>query len=261
MNKLTLVLSASIAAAAFSHAAFAVEYRQLTEEESRLVQADAQKLSPADREKRAAAMKIYNLHKTGGRVRVPGTPRGAIRIVNLQKRVPTSDLAKVTDSFRSLRPYDIAIVEKDVKAEVKIVLSDDATSPSLAIFPDEGRAVVNVAKLADKKTAEKPAFLAARIKKEIVRAFAYLTAGSTYGTPIFNRIPTPADLDDCAGETFPMDVIMRSTQYLSKAGVVPAEDISYKLILKRGFDIAPTNEFQRVIYEQAKKDKSSSKKK
>jgi len=258
MKRLMLVGALS---AVFALPALSVEYRQLTAEEEKLIEAKYQSLSDADKAKRKVAIQIRNLHKHGGRMTLPGTPKGSIRIVNLQKKVPSSELKGVTDAFQSLEPFDIKLVDADCAANLKITIVDDAKAPSLALYPDEGRAIVNAAKLADEKTAAKPQFLASRIRKEILRAFAFMTAGSTYGTAIFNPMKAPKDLDDCAGDSMPMDVIMRSSKFLREMGIVPEERLTYKLVLQRGFDIAPTNEYQRVIYEQVKKEKAEKDKK
>lgn len=245
--------------ASFAVVAFA-ECRQLTDEEKKLLAADYQKLSPEDQVKRNAAIEIENLIEGGGYMLMPGTPSGSIRIVNLQRKISSADLAKTSDAFSSLQPYDIKVVEKDEPATLKIKIVDEATAPSLALYPDEGLAVVNVARLEDEKTRAKPAFLASRTRKEIVRAFAYMTAGSSYGTPIFNRIATPKELDQYAGEGFPMDIIMRSAQFLKSMGVLAAEEVTYRDVLENGYDLAPTNDYQKAIYEQVRKNVKFTKK-
>lgn len=256
MKKLMLA-----AVAAFTFAAIADdEVRDLTDEERQLLKADITKLTPEQKIKRKAASELRFLRKEGGDMTFPGTPKGGVCVVNLQKRVPEADLASVRKSFQNMMGYDIRFTDKEASSDLTIRIVDRADGrEALTVWPDTGRAEINVAVLA--ADSPKPAFLAARTRKEIVRAFAYATAGSTYGAPLFGKLRGGCrDLDNVGGEDFTLDITMRATRFLGDAGVLPARRSTYRAVLQAGYDVAPTNGYQKAIYEKVKAEKPFTKK-
>lgn len=216
--------------------------------------------------------RIERLKKNGGTVEIPGTGSGAIRFVNAQKRVADFDEAKLLSNLTRYLKYNAKLVTGDavtpatagnamkkVDATVAIFIVDDPTLPQMLTAPEDRWAIVNVAKLAVDNP--KPQFLAARTRKETLRALAFLTATSTYETsPLMSPIAQkPADLDEIAGERYPVDVTMRMHNYLKKIGVTQREFATYREALTDGCDIAPTNDYQKAIYEEVKSAKKSAK--
>lgn len=192
------------------------------------------------------------LKAEGGDLTFPGTPSGTIRFVNLQKRVPVAKMSSILELFHSTMAYDVKIVDADCEATLKIKIVDDAQSPTLLVAPEDRWAQINVAKLSDAKAESKPAFLASRLRKEMLRAYAALVFGSTYGTDLFSFVSKPAALDDIADEVMPIDLIMRSGSNLRKLGLKPEQVGTYRSFVNQGYDIAPTNDYQRAIYEKIK---------
>lgn len=233
MNKSKLLSLVAVGLAAFS--AFA---------ETATTNA-VKKLTPEEEE-------LRYLIKEGGEMNFPGTPRGVIRFVNLQKRVPVKEIESVLEAFHSTMAYDVQIVDADCDAEIKIKLVDDPAAPSLLVAPDDRWAQVNVAKLADEKTAKKPPFLYARTRKEMLRAFGGVVMGSSYGAPLFSNIRAVKDLDDVSSEMFPIDIIMRANRNLKAIGLIPAQPGTYRSFVQNGYDIAPTNKYQEAIYNAIK---------
>ena len=223
------------------------------------------KLTPAEKVQYDKANELRFIIEDGGEMNRPGTPAGKIRFFNCTKSVDTSKLAKIGKSFDEMMHYDVAIEDcdrqialanavqtrKELKADLAVFIISDAALSALTVLPDDGVALVNAARLGDATT--KPPFLAARVRKECLRAFAYLTAGSTYGTPLFARISDPSQFDDIAGESYPVDLMMRAQRYLSPLGFEPRQTTTYREALESGFDIAPTNDYQKAIYEKVKK--------
>jgi len=246
MNRLTvLAVTGLVALGAFA------ELRTLTPEEKEFLRIPYTKMTPEQRVRRAELMVLREMIENGGEMTVPGTPKGAIRFVNLQKRVPAASLDKAVDAFSSLMRFDVKIVDDpSCKAELVIRLVEDPAAPTLLVAPEDGWAQINVTKLGDDKT--KPAFLAARTRKEMIRAFSFLTAGTSRDIPLYGKIDKPSDLDDVAESGFAMDVVMRSSTYLRGMGVKPVEYATYRELIERGFDIAPTNDYQRAIRAEVK---------
>lgn len=240
----------AVVAVAAGLSAFA-EMKKLTDEDRRLIASEYKSLSTEDKVKRQAAIRLQDLIEEGGEMARPGTPKGTIRYVNLQKKVPSASLAPALDCFKSFLPYDIAIVEADCEATLKIKIIDDQTAPLVLVAPEDHWAQINVAKLDDGKVS--PGTLASRVRKHMLRAFAFLAGGSQNDAPLFTALRSPKQLDYAKETGFPIDVIMRTLHYLGAMGLKPLERSTYRAVLEEGYDLAPTNDYQKAIYEDVKK--------
>ena len=242
--------TAAICAAILTGTAVCEELKTLSDADRELLKKPYTSLSAEEKTKRDALAKLRYMIEEGGEMVRPGTPVGKVLVVNRQKKVSMDALRKFTEPFAYVMEYDIRFTEKESPAEIVLDVVDVPGERALAVYPDEGRGVINVAALAADKPAA--AFLDARTRKEMLRAFAYLTAGSSYGTPLFARAKTVKDLDDIATESFPVDVSMRTMRYLKDLGMRPIERATYRSLVNHGYEIAPTNGYQKAIYEKAK---------
>lgn len=227
------------------------EIKPLTPEEVKLLETRYDQLTPEQKKVRDEAARRRALIEEGGVMSVPGTPKGTIRFVNLQKRVQTNDLQRVLRAFSStMMTYDVKVVNADCEASLKIKVVDDPEAPRLVVAPDDRWAAVNVARLAEGSPA--PAFLAARTRKEMIRAFAFLTAGSQRGYELLGPVKTPADFDKIVEKGLPFDVQMRTKKYLAAMGVEPEEKTTYRQLVEAGYLILPKDEYQKAIWEKLK---------
>ena len=227
------------------------EMKKLTDEDRKLIKADYKTLTPEQMEKRKAAVALYDLIEDGGIMPFPGTPKGTIRYVNLQQRVKSDDLKPALASFGSQLAYDIAVVDQDCEASLKIKIVDLPDAPVVLVAPEDHWAQINVAKLDDGKV--KPLKLAARVRKHMIRSFAFLVGGSQYGMPLFGALRSMKQLDGFEEAGIPIDIIMRAQKYLKTIGIVPEQLSSYREILDNGYNLAPTNDYQKAIYEEVSK--------
>ena len=234
-------------AAALGLVAFG-EVKKLSDADLQLIRRSYKELNAEERIRRGKLIELKDMIDNGGRLVLPGTPYGTIRIVNLQKRVPKNGLVKVLNPFRNSLDYDIAIVDSDCEATMTIRLVDDDKTPLSTVYPEDLKATINVGRLGADNP--KPEVYAARIRKMILRTFACLTAGSAHGTPLYTRVRHPSDLDDVAKENFPIDVSTRANLFLQDAGLKPYERCSYREALTLGKQIAPTNEYQKAIWDK-----------
>lgn len=197
----------------------------------------------------------------GGFVIMPGSQKGSIRIVNVQKVVPEKDLEHVLEFFRGTYDYDVKIVSgegvtpstavakrNECKADLAIFVVYDPEGTALLTAPEDRWAFVNVAKL--EKGARSLAYTAARTRKSILRALAYLTAGSQGDAPLVDAMKDPSDFDVIARPAFTSDVMARTVKYLKKLGITPKQKTTYRNALEQGANIAPTNEFQKAIWDK-----------
>lgn len=227
--------------------------RYLTDAERQLLRVPDGKLTAEQRLEKRALMDLYYASEEGGDAIIPGTPKGRILVVNRQTRVPSAALTSVFDVLTTIAEYDVRFTADDGNAELKIRLIDDPEKPSVAVYLDDCRAEVNVRRLGDDRTP--PEALVARTRKSILRAFASLASGSTYGTPLFGVMKSPKDLDKAEGEVLPVDISMRIHKLLGDLGMKPVERTSYKELLSMGHDVAPTNGYQKAIYDSLRKGK------
>ena len=237
----------------------AEQLKTLTEADNQLLAKRFRDLSPSEKTKYRELLDLRFLICDGGEMNYPGTPAGKILIVNLQKRVPAESINKIKSAFVSMMEYDLQFIDKDAEGDVVVrVVDKPDDKEALTVWPDKGRAEVNVAALAVDNP--KPAFLAARTRKEILRGFSCATAGSSTGDALFGKIKRMKDLDNVAVEDFTLDIIMRVNRYLGDAGVNPVQHTTYREVLEAGYDVAPTNGYQKAIYEAVKKTTKLTKK-
>lgn len=246
MNKASIVLSVAVA----SICAFGNVYGQAgkiaTNPEGKKV---AKKI---DRAKLQAA--IYK--RTGGKLKVPGTQQGTITYVNAQKKAPADWLVQNADVFAKNVKVDIQVKEgvftfpsPKIEGNATLFVIDDESMPSILHAPEQKWCMVNVAPLA-KGAGEKKAFFAARVQKQLTRGFSLLAGAqdSNYPESLLGCITSPEGLDKHADCRLPVDVMARFTPYLAGYGVKPYVLSTYKKACEEGWAPAPTNDVQKVIW-------------
>lgn len=193
----------------------------------------------------------------GGFVTKPDPGNGHLAVVNLQKRVSEKEVRHAARYVGRISSLPIEYYSKpDPKAAVTVYVRDDAAQPSsLLVSPGEFWAQVNIAALAS--DAPSDAVLAARTRKEVVRAFAYAcgAAGSQYPDTLVGPVRSLRQLDRFPDEGLPPDVFMRMEVFVRAMGVRPLHRTSYAAACEEGWAPAPTNEYQRVIWERIRSEK------
>ena len=247
MNKLMI----SFGLAAFALAAFAAEPAKGKTE-----------LTPEQKAARAEARRRH----TGGFLEFPG--EGKIAILNAQKAVAQEEIDKNVDSLRNLaRNVDIAVqdvefslataksVRSDIGAPAAVYLIDDPSLPMSLIAIEDGWGVVNVAPL---KAGADEAKLNLRFKKEFVRVASIVFTGakSQFKNSPLQSAQSVEDLDKIMGENFGIDTMTTMMNHLPEIGVKPGTRMTYRSACMQGIAPAPTNEYQKVIWEEIKAQQS-----
>ncbi len=127
--------------------------------------------------------------------------------------------------------------------------------PSLLVAPDNGWARVNVAALAaDGVSAE---VLEARVKKELWRAFVILFGGgnSFNDFDVMRPIRSPKDLDACKALVSSPEPFNAMLNGAKAAGITPVRRTTYLNAVRLGWAPAPTNQFQKAIWDRVKADR------
>lgn len=218
------------------------------------------RLTPEQQRERAAKM---TMKRYGGLLRKANSAHGKVLFLNAQGKVGRSDLQRalnvIEDRVRPIWTYkeaelagqaDYAQIVKSNGCELGVVLVAAKGQPALLVAPESGWAVVNVAALDDGCDKEK---LARRTRIELLRAFGYV-AGGTFlvrdSIVMQGDIITPKDLDRIPQEDYGIDAISAFERNLPLRGVTPWFETTYKKACQEGWAPAPTNEFQKAIWDK-----------
>ncbi len=214
-----------------------------------------------------AAFRITSSRRTahlGGTLIKPGSQQGRILFVNAQKIVPQTAFTNLTVELAALSRLNIAMIRDEekitpmnaaarktaLKADIVVFLTEcDKCETMLLNAPESGWAIVNATAVT--KDARNDVFKAARLRKELARAF-YSVAGamnSQYPGSLMGCVRKASDLDKLV-EEIPMDVYGRTVSNLRGMGVTPVAIYTYKRACEEGWAPAPTNDVQKAIWEK-----------
>ena len=194
----------------------------------------------------------------GGEVVKPGTRKGQIAIVDSQKSVSANIIEEGVAYLVKETRFDVvrktgefSLPKPKLVGDFSLFIVEDPTLPTMLIAPEDRWAVLNVAPLKTGR-GEQPAFLRARVLKELSRTFAGLCGGisSNYPDSLTTGIYNLNQLDRQEDNRLSVDVIGRFAPSLSNAGVEPAQVATYLSACKQGWAPQPTNDVQKAIYEK-----------
>jgi len=205
----------------------------------------------------AAEIKVNEkmLRATGGMIVKPGTQKGEVSFVNCQSSADKAWIVECVDYLKGATRFNITLQDgafdirkPAMRGNVTVFIIDDPDLPALLCAPEAPWAAVNVARL----KSEKPAFFSARVKKELSRALAMIGGGvhSQYKDTLLQPITKVDDLDRHVDYRLPSDVISRFAPYLNEYGVSGELRLPYKAACQQGWAPAPTNEYQKAIWDK-----------
>lgn len=206
------------------------------------------------------------LARTGGIIQSPATGP-SILFLNTQKRVSAATLHETSDKIqRFLRlpctldtrsgkepMADAGQALADSKIAAVIVLCDSSSLPSLLVAPEKRWAIINVAALDGTFTSSEK--VAERVQKEMWRAFGYVmgAANSNFEHCLLKPVFATADLDALTPKSLSPEPFAKIMTQAQKMGIKPARMTSYRKAVEEGWAPAPTNDFQRAIWQELKK--------
>ena len=223
-------------------------------------------LTPEEHAIRTSHIKSVRLRIFGEDVVKPNSQQGKIAFVNAQARLPQTEVeAAVATLYKSAKfKYEVKEDKLDEKnaitrassacsrfnAQIVILIVNDGETPAMLVAPEDGWAIVNVGKM-DKGLNDGPLYsrlLAARCRKELIRAFSLLCGGGASQFP-GNMMATPNIEElDSVQEFIPIDMERRWSDYLASRGVKPAYIRTYQQACKEGWAQPPTNDVQKTIW-------------
>ena len=219
------------------------------------------KRTPEELEERA---RTSEMRRHGGTIRKPGSAYGKVVFLNAQKKVGSGEFKAALDEIEAnVHPIwelkDVAEVSlpnpaadiKNHKGDVGVAIVDADSLPALLLAPEEGWAVVNVAALS--KGNPSADVLASRVRKELLRGFA-LAGGCAFMSRsqivLRGDIRSPRDLDSIQEDSYGVEALMTLERMLPYYGVMPWKQATYKKACREGWAPAPTNEYQKAIWDK-----------
>ena len=206
------------------------------------------------------------LAKTGGMVQSP-VEGPQLLFLNMQTRVAATALDEPADQIGKMlrlpttrkdaptaEPLTAALdALKGNQTAAVIVLGDSSDYPSLLIAPESRWAMVNVAALTDENTSAET--LALRTKKEVWRAFGYLmgAAHSNFEACLMQTVLSAKELDALKGRSLSPEPFNKIMAHAQKLGMKPQRMATYRKAVEEGWAPAPTNDFQKAIWDELKK--------
>ena len=259
MNKLVLtVLCVAATFAAFADATVPAKPADGTNAVKRLTKEEFNKLPPEEQARIKEERRERRLMRTGGMIRDTRNQAGKLLVVNAQKSVdfaPAREaLGKILAHLRvSADIVELASVDygklvelrKEKGAAAVLVIGSCGDKPLLLLAPEERWAVLNADKIGNKNQGD-------RLKKEAARAFSHLCGGimSQFPNPMTYPIADARSLDMIEVPELPIDVLNRMEKSLPLMGVTPYEETFYREACKEGWAPAPTNKYQKAVWDQ-----------
>lgn len=205
------------------------------------------------------------MEKMGGLVEVRGDGK-QIAIYNAQSRVPSGVVEKVVSQMRTLTSFPFYLENSDAfegcfgekaksvigeKTAAVVFVVDRKCAETILVAPEQQWAVVNVAPLSEGVDAD---VAADRVSKEVWRASVFLLGGgvSKFQPSLMQNVGSLAELDGIKAGTPSPETFTIMGMAARKYGVRAAKRGLYRQACKEGWAPAPTNDIQRVIWEQVK---------
>jgi len=210
----------------------------------------AKRARPTPEQAAASQMKVF-----GGFIPDRRKQTGDIYVVNAQSAASDALLDASFGKFTELVRVDFKreagkfdLAKPTVKGNATIFVIDDAALPMSLLALEARWAMVNVAPL----KSDKASFFEARVKKEVFRVAACLlgAACSKYPTCITSCVTKPEDLDNIFEIKMPAEFEMRFANYMPGLGITPWARAMYRRAVMEGWAPAPTNEFQKAIWDK-----------
>ncbi len=225
-------------------------------------------LTPEEIAQKQVAARARMQKSTGGIIIKEG--EGQIAFVNCQKKVSEADIKARAELLQKMLNVKVEVVPcpesasvwdsqglaagmksiqlpKDTVAQVYVV--DTEKIPTLSLVAVEaGWGVVNVRELTPGK----------QTTRELNRVAVMVFGGfvSQFKASPMQTVRSPEDLDKLVGEGITFDAVQAMMRNLQGRGVTPMRRTTYRRACEEGWAPAPTNEYQKVIWEKIKAEQS-----
>lgn len=194
----------------------------------------------------AGPMVIVADARTEANAAVPARVAEVVR--NMFKIAATNEVLNI-DEGAAIRKEANALRKQRRALMAIVVYNGGKEEPSLAIYPEERVAIVN----ADAATAfAGGADAEVRIIKECWRGIGFI-AGAGYSTnngSVMQPIGSPLELDTVEWQVISPMQFQQMVKFLNKYGAKRGHRTSYRQAVEEGWAPAPTNDYQRAIWNE-----------
>ena len=137
------------------------------------------------------------------------------------------------------------------KVAIAIVLANEGiNAPTLAVYPEDRIAIINIDRLAKDATDE---VLNVRVEKELWRAVAFTTGGYATDFPCaLKPVASVADLDKVPARMTCPPVNAKVAQAANVYGIAKVQVAPYGVAVAQGWAPAPTNDLQKAVWDRVK---------
>ena len=226
-------------------------------------------LTPTER----AEMKERHLLRTGGLVHTGS--KGEILYLDFTKQFPQEALDSVSGLFtKNLRIKvnskkardgikfairDAETILKDIGANAVVYVVDDQNLPMSIVAMESKWALINLAKINSDKPSKE--ILQRRGEKLLIRATTVVLGGANSDIQVsaMQSINSLEDLDAVKGRGVDPRSCMAIFRHLPTIGVIQDQITSYRKACEEGWAFAPTNKYQKLVWEQVSKQKKNGK--
>ena len=200
----------------------------------------------------------------GGPVIREGVSKGWIAFANAQGVLPEAKVRTAVENLRMSMRLEMSVVKPSGRVDVKtagalaakiganatVFLTEDDELPPTLIAADSAWAIVNAKPLA----ADVPAGIAQeRVRKAMIRAFALLCGAADAGNAGSMMWPVRKNEDLDAIQMpmrLPPTLVAPIGNHMCRTGMRPFEVLSYRKACEAGWAKPPTNDVQKVIWDQ-----------
>ena len=198
--------------------------------------------------------------KVGGFIYQP-IKTTVVRIYNNQTAVPQSEIEKAAENMRKGPNFPTEIVTTKWETEpVKedgvgfaiVVYNDEKDPNKMQCAPDDGWAKVNVAPfLKDNPSAELASY---RVQREIWRGLSFALGAGTTQNPMCPLKPAASvkELDELQGIVPTPEILDTIQKWAHHWGINKTRKVTYRKACQEGWAPAPTNDYQKVIWEEVR---------
>ena len=207
------------------------------------------------------------LEKTGGFVDVPAVGTAIIVIDGREK--PTGSCDQFAEVFVNYSKMNVCVDKTPIAADetalsvatkkllkmnamYAMVVTDDSNAPGVAIFPEERIAIINASKYQEGKD---PVRREERIHKELWRSLGFIS-GIGYA-PFKNDVLQPVysvpELDALEWHVMQPMHFQKMYAGMASRGIKRARHIPYRLAVMEGWAAAPTNQYQKAVWDEVHK--------
>ena len=216
---------------------------------------------PMTEEERTKLMEVRQ-RQTGGFLEIKG--KGYVAILNGGTEITEGTVREILKPLvdftrglnievRSVEPFVLEkakSIREKAGAGACVFIADAPTLPMSLVALEEGWGMVNLAPL--REGAPGVEKFAIRFRKELIRITSIVFSGakSQYMVSPLQSVTSVADLDKTVGDQFGIDTMMGVVKHLPEIGVVPDQRITYREACRKGIAPAPTNDFQKAIWDK-----------